>query len=116
MGLPWLAAETDWSGRVLLLVLGLGLGQFCLAYAFFARGIRLVSPLTANFLATLEPILNPVWVALIYAEQIPMRTVLGGWPHAFFRSGVQHPSCFPSARAKAPPQLTRNYPLGRSEF
>lgn len=78
MGLPWLAAETDWSGRVLLLVLGLGLGQFCLAYAFFARGIRLVSPLTANFLATLEPILNPVWVALIYAEQIPLRTVLGG--------------------------------------
>ena len=38
------------------------------AYVFFARGLEPVPPLSALLISTLEPLLNPVWVMLIYGE------------------------------------------------
>ncbi len=78
IGLPWLVQETAWTAKVLLLVLLLGAGQFCLAYTCFERGIRLTDPLTANLISTLEPVLNPVWVAVFYGEPLHVLSILGG--------------------------------------
>jgi drug/metabolite transporter (DMT)-like permease len=53
--------------------LNLGLGL-----AFFATGARLVPAAIAALIGTAEPVLAPIWVALIHAEVPSTRTVVGG--------------------------------------
>jgi drug/metabolite transporter (DMT)-like permease len=50
------------------LIIFLGIFQIGVAFIFFARGLEIVPPLSALLISTLEPILNPIWVMLIYGE------------------------------------------------
>ncbi|MEG1016495.1 MAG: DMT family transporter [Oscillospiraceae bacterium] len=77
-GLPWLLGETQFSVQIGLCVLVLGAFQLGLAYIIFEYGIRRVPALTANFLMALEPILNPIWVAVFYHESIGAFAIIGG--------------------------------------
>lgn len=56
----------------------LGLGQIALPYLLFSAGVREVSALRATLLSMLEPLLNPVWVALATGEIPGNGTLLGG--------------------------------------
>ena len=67
---PLCIRETDFSAPVIAAVLILGAVQVGLAYVFLSVGIRRIKAITASFIMSLEPILNPVWVALFYGERI----------------------------------------------
>jgi drug/metabolite transporter (DMT)-like permease len=59
-------------------VIVLGVVQMGLAYIFFSAGIKRTPALLACLITALEPVLNPVWVA-VFAKEIPgMFSVLGG--------------------------------------
>ncbi len=55
--------SADW-----LPLLALGVIQFGLGYACYANGVKGVSAVTAVLFAAIEPVLNPLWVALILGE------------------------------------------------
>ena len=56
----------------------MGAVQFALPYLLFTRGLRDVESAEASLLALIEPVLNPIWVALFYGEQPTVGTVIGG--------------------------------------
>lgn len=74
---PWMLGEmpapSQWPW-----LFGLAWGQFGLAYAFYALALRRVSAATGVLAAALEPVLNPVWVALLLHEVPGPLAVAGG--------------------------------------
>jgi len=62
-----------WGLIVLMGVVQLGFG-----YIFFSLGIQHTSATTASIIATLEPILNPIWVFLVIGEMPQPIALLGG--------------------------------------
>jgi drug/metabolite transporter, DME family len=71
-----LKRDVDVEDLSLLFVMGAV--QFALPYLLFTRGLRDVESAEASLLALIEPVLNPVWVALFYGEQPTVATVIGG--------------------------------------
>ncbi|MBQ9411500.1 MAG: EamA family transporter [Oscillospiraceae bacterium] len=67
---PLCLRETDYSASTLLAVLALGAVQVGLAYILFSEGIRRTAPVTASLITGLEPVMNPLWVALFYGETV----------------------------------------------
>lgn len=61
-----------------ILLLIMGVFQLGFGYIFFSLGIKLASATKANIIATLEPILNPIWVLLIIGEVPSLIAILGG--------------------------------------
>lgn len=55
----------------------LGVVQFGLSYIFLSKGLDYVSPVTASLTSTIEPILNPILVAVFYGEKIGAAAVVG---------------------------------------
>ena len=67
---PLCLRETDFTAPTLLAVLALGAVQVGFAYILFSWGIGRTPPVTASLIAGLEPVLNPLWVALFRRERI----------------------------------------------
>ncbi len=61
---PLCLRETDLSAPVLLSVAALGVVKVGGAYILFSVGIRRIPAVTASLLTGLEPIMNPLWVAV----------------------------------------------------
>jgi drug/metabolite transporter (DMT)-like permease len=59
-------------------VLGVGVIQLALPYVLFQQALRRVTPVDASLLTLLEPVLNPVWVALVTPERPDVATYVGG--------------------------------------
>ncbi|HXE95647.1 MAG TPA: DMT family transporter, partial [Dongiaceae bacterium] len=59
-------------------ILVLGVLQIGLAAVFFSYGIKRVSAVTANLIALIEPVFNPVWVFLLLREAPSAQSILGG--------------------------------------
>ncbi len=78
-GLPSVLAEpaAAWSGVNILLVAALGLVQQGLSYIFLNKGLDSVPPVTASLVSMVEPILNPVLVAIFYHETIGWISMIG---------------------------------------
>ena len=74
---PFCFRETDFSAPVLGTVLVLGVVQVGLAYLLLSVGIRRTGAVAASLISGLEPILNPIWVALFYGERISRLAVVG---------------------------------------
>ena len=74
---PLAMKETDFSLPVLLSVFFLGAVQVGLAYIFFTSGTKYIDPLTASIINALEPILNPVLVAVFYGERLGKLSLIG---------------------------------------
>ena len=72
------------AGQAGMLVV-FGAVQMAIPYALFARGLRVLSAPEAGLLGLLEPILNPIWVALFHGEVPAGATIKGG---AFLLSGL----------------------------
>lgn len=62
-----------WLGLVLL-----GVFQIGAAYGLFSLAIRHVTALESMLIPTLEPILNPVWVLLLFGEKPGRLALVGG--------------------------------------
>ena len=74
---PLVCLETDFSAPVLLYVFLLGAVQVGLAYIFFTTGTRYTDPVTASIINAMEPILNPVLVAVFYGEMLGEMSLAG---------------------------------------
>jgi DME family drug/metabolite transporter len=68
------------GARDLVLLAALGLGQIGIPYLLYALAVPRLTALEGSLVPTLEPILNPVWVALGTGELPgPMAMVGGGF-------------------------------------
>jgi drug/metabolite transporter (DMT)-like permease len=65
-----------WNHLGILAVMG-GL-QLGLPYYLFSKGLEGVSLQEASLIALIEPVLNPVWVALVIGEVPSLATLIGG--------------------------------------
>ena len=74
---PFAFRETDFSPRTLLAVFVLGAVQVGLAYVFFYQGTKRTNPLTASLISGLEPVLNPILVAVFWGELLTPLSVFG---------------------------------------
>lgn len=61
-----------------LIIAWLGLAQLGGGYWFFQQGLKTTRALTANLLSLIEPVLNPLWVALLVGETPARGTFYGG--------------------------------------
>ena len=59
-------------------ILFLGLFQLGIPYALFAVGTRYCPPIAVSLICMLEPIFNPVWVALFLHEIPGLPAIVGG--------------------------------------
>lgn len=75
--LPWYFKETEFGASNLILIVLLGVVQMGLGYVFLAKGLEHVSPVAASLTSTIEPILNPIWVAIFYGETISVLAIIG---------------------------------------
>lgn len=78
VGLPWLVRETVFTFDILLYIVILGAFQLGLAYVIFEYGIKRVPPINAAFVAAIEPIASPIWVAVFYGEKMGPLAIIGG--------------------------------------
>jgi drug/metabolite transporter (DMT)-like permease len=67
----------------------MGAVQLGLPYFLFSKGLQSVSLLEASLIALIEPVLNPVWVALTVGE-IPSTATLSGGLMILFGLGVRY--------------------------
>lgn len=74
---PAVLKETVFTPEVLLAVFVLGAVQVGLAYIFFTTGTKYTDPVTASIINALEPILNPVLVAVFYGEMLGNMALVG---------------------------------------
>jgi len=78
VGIPFILRETDFSLTPLIAVIVLGVFQMGIAYTFFCNGIKHTEPVTASLIAGIEPIMNPLLVAIFLGEMIAPIAALGG--------------------------------------
>lgn len=77
IGLPYLVSVREWRPLPILAICILGIFQLGLAYLCFGIGIQTTKPLSANLLAMIEPIANPVWVFL-FVHEVPGLPAIAG--------------------------------------
>lgn len=75
--LPAYFKETDSAPMNFILIMILGVVQMGLGYVLLAKGLEKVTPVSASLTSTIEPILNPIWVAIFYGELITPIAVVG---------------------------------------
>ena len=68
VGLPFLAWETEFPPSALVSLLVLGVFQVALAYILLTIGLKTTPPVTASLVSGIEPVLNPILVAVFYHE------------------------------------------------
>ena len=74
---PLVLRESVFTAPVLLAVFVLGAVQVGLAYIFFTTGTKYTDPVTASIINALEPILNPILVAVFYGEMLGRLSLVG---------------------------------------
>ena len=78
LGLPSLVRETDFSLPTMAWAVAMGVFQLGLAYVFLTTGLRTAPPVPASLVAGIEPVLNPILVALVVGETLSGWSILGG--------------------------------------
>lgn len=76
-GLPFLLQETDFGSTAITSLVVLGVFQVGLAFIFLGEGLKITPPVTASLVSGLEPVLNPVLVAVFYHEYIGVTAFVG---------------------------------------
>lgn len=77
--LPWLILRPiDLSASHIGLIAFLGAIQLALPYVLFTNGVKSISAREASLLLLIEPILNPLWVLIVWGESTAWTTWLGG--------------------------------------
>ena len=76
IGLPFIFTE-DFSSTNILLVLGLGVFQIGISFIFYTIAIKHLSAVETIVIMAIEPILNPIWVALFAGETPGFYAIMG---------------------------------------
>lgn len=79
VGLPFLFRETDFGAVAVTSLVVLGVFQVGLAFIFLGEGLKITPPVTASLVSGLEPVLNPILVAVFYHEYIGLTALLGAF-------------------------------------
>jgi drug/metabolite transporter (DMT)-like permease len=74
---PFVMHDLALTPKSLLAFLFLGIFQIGLAYAFFVKGLQYVTATQASLTGMLEPVANPIWVALFLGERPSLYAVAG---------------------------------------
>lgn len=77
IGLPFLVQETEFTAVAVTSVVILGAFQVALAYIFMCIGLKTTPPVTASLISGIEPVLNPLLVALFWQEQVGTMALIG---------------------------------------
>jgi drug/metabolite transporter (DMT)-like permease len=78
VGIPFLLVSHSPTSHEMTLLLLLGIVQLGIPYILYGIAIRQVNALEATLILVIEPILNPVWVALFFGEQPSFFAAIGG--------------------------------------
>jgi drug/metabolite transporter, DME family len=76
--LPIVHGELALTSSQLTILAVMGAIQLGLPYFLFSKGLQSVSLQEASLIALIEPVLNPVWVALVVGEIPSGATIAGG--------------------------------------
>ena len=77
--LLWLVkSQLALSLNEILILAVMGAVQLGLPYFLFSNGLRTISLQEASLIALIEPVLNPLWVALVVGEIPSTATIAGG--------------------------------------
>ena len=74
---PLCFGETDFTAQTLAAVIALGVIQVGGAYVLFSIGIKNTPPVTASLITDLDPIMNPLLVAVFYGETVSTLSIIG---------------------------------------
>lgn len=74
---PLCFGETDFTAQTLAAVIALGVIQVGGAYVLFSIGIKNTPPVKASLITGLEPIMNPLLVAVFYGETVSTLSIIG---------------------------------------
>jgi len=77
IGLPFIMRESDFSVHTLLLVAALGIFQAGAGYTLLTVGLKHCEALSGSLVASIEPVLNPILVAIFYGEYVSLRAIVG---------------------------------------
>lgn len=77
IGFPFLLQETEFTPVAVISVVILGAFQVGLAYVLMCIGLKTTPAVTASLISGIEPVLNPVLVALFYGEEISKLALIG---------------------------------------
>lgn len=77
VGLPFLGYETEFSFNTVIALIVLGIFQVGLAYILLTEGLKTTPPVTASLVSGIEPVLNPILVAVFYHEMIGPIALIG---------------------------------------
>ena len=77
VGLPFLLSETQFTAEALFSLAVLGVFQVGAAYVCLCIGLKTTPPVTASLISGIEPVLNPILVALFYGEQVGGFAMMG---------------------------------------
>ena len=77
IGIPFIMKETDFSAHTLLLVAALGIFQAGAGYTLLTVGLKHCDALSGSLVASIEPVLNPILVALFYGEYVSYKAIIG---------------------------------------
>lgn len=77
IGLPFLLRETEFGAVTLLSLVLLGIFQVGLAYILLTLGLKTTPAVTASLVSGIEPVLNPILVAVFYHETIGSVALVG---------------------------------------
>lgn len=80
IGLPlgFATYETVVTNQDIFLILILGIVQLGIPYVLYALAASKISPLSCSLIGMIEPLLNPIWVAIFYGEIPGMFSFIGG--------------------------------------
>jgi drug/metabolite transporter (DMT)-like permease len=76
--LPWVGSELSISLEEGWIVAVMGVVQLGVPYWLFSKGLEQISVQEASLIVLIEPVLNPIWVALIVGELPSGATLVGG--------------------------------------
>ena len=76
-GLPFLLRETDFSAGPIASLLILGVFQVAVAYILLTIGLKTTPSVTASLVSGIEPVLNPILVAVFYGEKMGTMALVG---------------------------------------
>ena len=76
-GLPFLLQETEFPPTAIFSLVILGVFQVALAYILLAIGLKTTPPVMASLVSGIEPVLNPILVAVFYREHMGALSLAG---------------------------------------
>lgn len=76
--LPLVWGELSLSAREVLVLAVMGVVQLGIPYFLFSKGLEAISLQEASLIVLIEPVLNPLWVALLFGEVPSPATFVGG--------------------------------------